>query len=82
MSLGEIQQVSDGVYAYLQPDGSWFLNNTGFLVSHGAGAGVISVDATSTERRTRAYLDAIKTITSKPVRTLVNTHHHGRSHAR
>jgi cyclase len=74
MSLGEIQQVSEGIYAYLQPDGSWWLNNTGFLVS---GTGVISVDATSTERRTRAYLDAIGTVTSLPVRTLVNTHHHG-----
>ena len=74
MSLGEIQQVSEGIYAYLQPDGSWYLNNTGFLVSRD---GVISVDATSTERRTRAYLDAIATVTQKPVRTLVNTHHHG-----
>ena len=74
MSPGEIQQVSEGIYAYLQPDGSWYLNNTGFLVSRD---GVISVDATSTERRTRAYLDAIATVTQKPVRTLVNTHHHG-----
>jgi cyclase len=74
MSLGEIQPVSEGIYAYLQPDGSWYLNNTGFLVSRD---GVISVDATSTERRTRAYLDAIATVTTKPVRTLVNTHHHG-----
>ena len=74
MSLGEIQQVSEGIYAYLQPDGSWWLNNTGFLASRD---GVISVDATSTERRTRAYLDAIRTVTEKPVRTLVNTHHHG-----
>ena len=74
MSLGEIQQVSEGIYAYLQPDGSWWLNNTGFLASRD---GVISVDATSTERRTRAYLDAIATVTQKPVRTVVNTHHHG-----
>jgi len=74
MSLGEIQQVSEDIYAYLQPDGSWYLNNTGFLVSRD---GVISVDATSTERRTRAYLDAITTVTRQPVRTLVNTHHHG-----
>jgi cyclase len=70
----ELRQVCEGVYAYLQPDGSWFLNNTGFLVSS---TGVISVDATSTERRTRAYLDAIASVTSSPVRTLVNTHHHG-----
>ncbi|MGH3190369.1 MAG: MBL fold metallo-hydrolase [Streptosporangiaceae bacterium] len=74
MSLGEIQQISEGLYAYLQPDGSWYLNNTGFLVGP---AGVISIDTTSTERRTRAYLDAIKAVTPLPVRTLVNTHHHG-----
>ena len=74
MSLGEVREVSEGVYAYLQPDGSWYINNTGFLVS---GTGVISIDAAATERRTRAYLDAIQTVTDKPVRTLVNTHHHG-----
>ena len=74
MSLGEVSQISKGIYAYLQPDGSWYLNNTGFLVSS---TGVISIDATSTERRTRAYLDAIAAVTTRPVRTLVNTHHHG-----
>jgi cyclase len=62
----ELREVCEDVYAYLQPDGSWYLNNTGFLVSR---TGVISVDATSTERRTRAYLDAIGTVTGKPVRT-------------
>jgi hypothetical protein len=39
MSLGEVSQISEGIYAYLQPDGSWWLNNTGFLVSS---TGVIS----------------------------------------
>jgi cyclase len=71
---GETVEVSEGVYAYLQPDGSWYLNNTGFLTSP---QGVVSIDASSTERRTRAYLDAIAKVTSQPVRTLVNTHHHG-----
>lgn len=69
-----LEEVSDGIYAYLQPDGSWYLNNTGFLVSSN---GVLSVDATSTERRTRAYLEAIAGVTDRPVRTLLNTHHHG-----
>jgi len=74
--LGEpsVVEVSDGVYAYIQPDGSWWINNTGFL----AGAqGVISIDACSTEARTRAYLGAIKSVADRPVRTLINTHHHG-----
>jgi cyclase len=66
--------VSDGVYAYIQPDGSWFINNTGFM----AGAtGVTSIDACSTERRTRAYLETIRDMSDQPVRTLINTHHHG-----
>lgn len=69
-----VEEVSDGVYAYIQPDGSWFLNNTGFLVGRN---GVVSIDTTSTERRTRAYLEAITTISSQPIRTLINTHHHG-----
>ncbi len=38
---------------------------------------MVSVDACSTERRTRAYLDAIASVTDQPVRTLINTHHHG-----
>ena len=69
-----LEEVSDGVFAYIQPDGSWWINNTGFLVGD---RGVISIDACSTVRRTRAYLDAIASVTDQPVRTLVNTHHHG-----
>jgi cyclase len=69
-----VQEVSDGVFAYIQPDGTWFINNTGFLVG---AAGVTSVDACSTERRTRAYLEAIAETSPQPVRTLINTHHHG-----
>ena len=69
-----LEEVADGIYAYIQPDGSWWINNTGFLVGR---RGVVSVDACSTERRTRAYLDAIASVTGQPVRTLINTHHHG-----
>nr|WP_308207735.1 MBL fold metallo-hydrolase [Actinomadura madurae] len=43
----------------------------------GGERGVTGVDACSTERRTRAYLEAIGSVTDRPVRTLVNTHHHG-----
>ena len=69
-----VREVSDGVFAYIQPDGTWFINNTGFLVASG---GVTSIDTCSTERRTRSYLDAIAKTTPRPVRTLINTHHHG-----
>src|SRR5262249_33579806 len=69
-----LEEVSDGIYAYIQPDGSWWINNTGFLVGR---HGVVSIDACSTERRTRAYLDASASVTDQPGRTLINTHPHG-----
>jgi cyclase len=69
-----VEEVSEGVFAYIQPDGSWWINNTGFLVGP---RGVISVDSCSTERRTLAYRRAIAEVTDRPVSTLINTHHHG-----
>jgi cyclase len=69
----EVVEVSDGVFAYIQPDGSWMINNTGFLVARD---GVSAIDSCATERRTRSFLDAIGAVTAAPVRTLVNTHHH------
>lgn len=74
VGLGQAVEVSEGVYAYVQPDGSWWINNTGFLVGS---RGVVSVDASSTEARTRAYLETIAAVSDQPVRTLINTHHHG-----
>ena len=70
----EVHEVSAGIYAYVQPDGTWWINNTGFLTGP---QGVISIDACATYRRTRAYQAAIAAITPAPVRTVVNTHHHG-----
>jgi len=69
-----LEEVSDGIFAYIQPDGSWWINNTGFLVGP---QGVISIDSCSTQRRTLAYQEAITAVTPAPVRTVVNTHHHG-----
>ena len=70
----ETQEVADGIWAYIQPDGTWWINNTGFLTGP---QGVISIDACSTERRTRAYQAAIAAVTRAPVRAVVSTHHHG-----
>jgi cyclase len=69
-----VQEVSPGVCAYVQPDGTWWINNTGFLAGP---RGVISIDTCSTERRTLAYRAAIATVSGAPVRAVVNTHHHG-----
>ena len=69
-----IEEVAPGVFGYIQPDGSWFINNTGFVVGR---TGVLSLDTCSTERRTRAYLAAVERRAGSLPITLVNTHHHG-----
>lgn len=67
------EEVAPGVYAYIQPDGTWFINNCGFVVGDDQ---VVVIDATSTEKRTRAFIDAIQSVSASPMKTLVNTHHH------
>ncbi|GGM45781.1 MBL fold metallo-hydrolase [Longimycelium tulufanense] len=67
-------ELSGGIYAYVQPDGGWYVNNAGLIVGS---RGAVSIDTCATERRTRAYQHAIATVTDQPVRTVVNTHHHG-----
>jgi cyclase len=69
-----LEKAADGVYAFIQPDGSWWINNTGLVAGTTT---VVAIDSCSTERRTRAFLAAAQTVTDVPVRVLVNTHHHG-----
>ena len=66
-------EVSAGVFAYIQHDGSWCLNNPAFVA---AADQVIAIDACATERRTRLFREAIGRLSEQPVRTLVNTHAH------
>ncbi len=67
-------EVANNVYAYIQPDGTWWINNTGFIV---ANDGVTAIDTCSTERRTKAFLDTVAGVTDAPIRVVINTHHHG-----
>jgi cyclase len=69
-----VEEVADGVFAYVQLDGSWGLNNAGFLPGS---EGVTVIDTCFTERRTRELVAAIGRTTDRPLRVLVNTHHHG-----
>jgi cyclase len=64
------------VYAYIQPDGGWWINNTGFVLGEHT---VLCIDSCATERRTRAFLAAVDAVREgRPgARMLVNTHHHG-----
>jgi len=71
----ELSEVAPGVLAYIQPDGSWMINNTGAILG---ASGVLLIDTTSTEARNRALLAAVgERAGGLPVRAAINTHHHG-----
>jgi cyclase len=74
--LGPAQliEVAERTFAYVQPDGSWWINNTGFVVGDSS---ILCIDACSTERRTRAFRESITSISPAPISSLINTHHHG-----
>lgn len=70
-----LEELRPGVYAWIQPDGSWWVNNAGAI---NGGDGVFVVDTCATAARTRRFLDAVDTATGGiPVRLAVNTHQHG-----
>jgi cyclase len=67
--------VGDRVWAYMQGDGTWWVNNAGFILGDD---GVVVVDTCATEDRTRAFLAAVSASTGgAPTRWAVNTHAHG-----
>ena len=70
----EVVNIDDGVFAYIQPDGSWWINNCGILAN---GGDTVIVDTCSTERRTNLFLETVERLDSGPIRAVVNTHHHG-----
>lgn len=67
-------QPAPGVYAYVQPDGGWCLNNAGFVTGGGR---TLLVDTAATERRALALRAAVLAAGAPLPRTVVNTHHHG-----
>ncbi|MHC6629039.1 MBL fold metallo-hydrolase [Streptomyces globosus] len=67
-------RLADGVYAYVQPDGGWCLNNAGFV---SGGGRTLLVDTAATVRRALALRDAVAAAAVPMPRTVVNTHHHG-----
>ncbi|GAA4943920.1 MBL fold metallo-hydrolase [Nonomuraea thailandensis] len=64
-----------GVHAWVQPDGTWWVNNAGAVTGDD---GTIVVDTCATEERTRRFLRALEAATDDaPIRAAVNTHQHG-----
>jgi glyoxylase-like metal-dependent hydrolase (beta-lactamase superfamily II) len=74
-----LRRLAKGVYAVLGDTGrgSEGRPNAGFIVT---GDGVIVVDALASPREGQALVDAIHTVTRKPIKWLILTHHHPDHH--
>jgi glyoxylase-like metal-dependent hydrolase (beta-lactamase superfamily II) len=69
-----LTQVGETTYAFLQPDGGWGWSNAGLIL--GAQEAVL-VDTFFDLPKTQELLESVRTVTDRPIRTLVNTHHNG-----
>ena len=69
-----IKRLAPDVYACIQAKATWFWSNAGFIVGS---EHVIVIDSLATVGLTEKLRDEIGRITDKPVRYLINTHHHG-----
>ena len=69
-----MKELAPNVYAYTQAKGSWLLSNSGLIV--GAEYSVV-VDSLATVGLTQSLIGEIGKISDKPIRYVVNTHHHG-----
>ncbi|MEV0358723.1 MBL fold metallo-hydrolase [Nocardia sp. NPDC050697] len=70
-----LAEVAPDVFAYIQPDGGWCVNNAGLIRSGGHAA---LVDTTATERRSRALAATVaELLHGAAPEWLVNTHFHG-----
>ena len=70
----EMKELAPNVYAYFQAKGSWFLSNAGLIVGPEY---AIAVDSLATVSLTQTFINEIKKVSDRPIRFLVNTHHHG-----
>jgi len=70
-----LDELRPGVYAWVQPDGSWWINNAGAVA---VADGMLVVDTCATVQRTRRFLGALDSaVGGAPIRMAVNTHQHG-----
>ncbi|MCK9923450.1 MBL fold metallo-hydrolase [Frankia sp. AgPm24] len=71
----QLCELRPGVYAWVQPDGSWWVNNAGAVSGDGE---TLVIDTCATARRTHRFLTALGDVTGgAPTRWAVNTHQHG-----
>ena len=68
-----LQEIAPNVFAHIHSGVGWDICNSGFIVGED---GVLVIDAMMVASQVRSYLEEIRTVTDKPIRYVVNTHHH------
>lgn len=68
-----LQEIADGVFAYINAQPRAAICNSGIIIG---GDGVMVIDGLMVGSMVRPYLEQIRKVTSKPIRYVVNTHHH------
>ncbi len=68
-----LQEIAQNVFAYIHSQASADLCNSGFIVGDD---GVMIIDAMMVASMVRPYLEEVRKVTNKPIRYVVNTHHH------
>lgn len=66
-------ELADGVFAYVQAGGGLCVANAGLIVTK---EGCVVIDALFAPSMTQAFRAEIARVTDRPVRLLINTHHH------
>lgn len=69
-----LREVADGVYAHVQSDGSWWINNSGLIVD---GGDAVVIDTCATRARVEAFRARIDELGAPAPSRVVNTHAHG-----
>jgi len=70
-----LHELGDGLYAYLQPDGTWGWSNAGLVTAEGTS---LLVDTLFDLNLTRDMLDAMQPVTDRnPIAQAFNTHGNG-----
>ena len=70
-----LHELGDGLFAFLQPDGTWGWSNAGLITADGTS---LLVDTLFDLRLTREMLDAMRPITERsPIGQAMNTHGNG-----
>jgi glyoxylase-like metal-dependent hydrolase (beta-lactamase superfamily II) len=70
-----LHELGDGLFAYLQPDGTWGWSNAGLVTADGAS---LLVDTLFDLSLTREMLDAMRPVTDRqPIDAALNTHGNG-----